>query len=120
MLLKLQGPPNHYKMSEFCNVLKLTTDNYKEIFHASSQELRKTILLASLGIEELDEEDELRKSIVLDFCLDIVSFSSNQGFSWENVHRAVSFGVRLLDETACKGKFCNQKYISVIILYTYG
>ena len=92
-------------MSEFCKVAELTHEDYSKIFQAPGRDARRRAFLDALGIDGIDEESELRKSIVLDFCLDIITFSSNQGFSWENVHRALTFGLHLLDQTACQGKF---------------
>jgi len=90
-------------MLEFCDVTKLRIEDYIQIYHASSRELKRQILLHAVGIERVDDEDEPRKSIILDYCLDLIAFVSNQGFSWESVHTSVTIGMRLLDSTACKG-----------------
>ena len=92
-------------MSEFCDVGKLSLEVYSEIFQAASRDLKREILLNALEIETIDEESELRKSIVVDFCLDAISFASDQGFSWENVDRTLKFGLKLLNETTFEGKF---------------
>ena len=95
-------------MLEFCDATKLTVEDYIRIYHASSRELKRRILFDAVGLGKIDEEDELRKSIALDYCLDLIAFVSNQGFSWENVCRSVTIGMSLLDSTACKGKLASS------------
>ncbi len=87
-------------MSEFCNVAKLAIEDCSKIIHAPNREMQRNAFLDALGIERIDEENEVRNSIVLDFCLDVIAFASNRGFPWENVHNALLFGICLLDETA--------------------
>ena len=90
-------------MSELFDLELLSLEDYEKIFQASNRALKRKVLLDGLHISAIDEEDELRKSIILDFCLDVIVFASSQGFMWEKVHEAVKFAMVLLKDTACQG-----------------
>lgn len=91
-------------MSELFDLELLSLEDYEKIFQASNRALKRKVLLDGLHISAIDEEDELRKSIMLDFCLDVIVFASSQGFMWEKVHESVKFAMVLLKDTACQGR----------------
>ena len=90
-------------MTDIIDLSTLSQDDYRRIHAASSKDLKRQALLSALCIHQLDEEDELLKSIVIDYCLEAIMFASNQGFAWEKVGKAVKFTLNLLQETCCKG-----------------
>ena len=90
-------------MTDIIDLSILSQDDYRGIHAASSKDLKRQTLLSALCIHQIDEEDELLKSIVMDYCLEAIMFASNQGFSWKKVEKAVQFALNLLQETCCKG-----------------
>lgn len=90
-------------MTDNINLSILSQDDYRRIHAASSKDLKRQTLLSALCIHQIDEEDELLKSIVIDYCLEAIIFASNQGFAWEKVEKAAKFALNLLQESCCKG-----------------
>ena len=103
------GPPTSprhgqsKKMTDIIDLSILSQDDYRRIHAASSKDLKKQTLLTALCIHHIDEEDELLKSILIDYCLEAMMFASNQGFAWEKVDKAAKFALSLLQETCFKG-----------------
>ncbi len=85
------------------DIEKLTENDLVAIFSKPSRDSKRFCLLKALDITNLDEEDEMRKSIVVDYCLDAICFAASQGFQWPKVLRTLKFCFQLLSKTAIEG-----------------
>ncbi|XP_065062290.1 uncharacterized protein C8orf74 homolog [Rhopilema esculentum] len=91
------------RISELLDVSNISIEDLQEIYFASSRSEKREILLTKLEIQDICEESELRKAILLDFSLEAIIFASGHGFSWKSTQSALAFLVNLLEKTAFKG-----------------
>ena len=91
--------------------LKVSLDVIKCIATLPTRENKKSKLMQALKITDFDDEEDLRKSILIDYLLDNIMFSVNQGFHWKSVHAYVDFAVNILKETACSGELNVQLHV---------
>ena len=93
------------KISDLLDASNISIEDLKEIYCACSRSEKREILLTKLEIQDICEESELRKAILLDFYLEAIIFTSDHGFSWKSTQSALAFLGNLLEKTAFKGMF---------------
>ena len=82
--------------------IRISKNDLINIFTQPSREMKRRELLDALKID-LDEDEDLREGICVDYLLDSIIFACNQGFQWNKALLSTHFCLELLDDTAKKG-----------------
>ena len=92
--------------------------NIYQLFNFQKQDGRVSLAKA-LNLHPIDELDDLRTQIRVDFLYDNISFAAEKGFPWSHIQTVLTFADGFLKMT--KGKvycshnsICYSRYITLI------